>query len=486
MINLKTSWCYTFLFVTLFASSQLCLLASTEQELVTVSDATTASEPLESSTQAGRANSIKDWNFLVYMAANNNLHSFAIRNFTQMQQVGSTPAINVLVQLDEPRKAEINRYYIAKDKAILTASLTPSAASVSGTRQSLYNFVQWAVQAFPARRHCIVLWNHGSGIKDPSMWGRILMSNRDELFYFNTQLGLLELDRGNSLQEVSPELITRKKMVAKLRQILRERGIAFNDAYEEYLTNDDLSDVLNAISQNLLGGRKIDIVAMDACHMAMVEIGTQIRSSVNYMVGSSEIEPGSGYNYVNVLQPFINRSLFPDEFAEHLVLAYEKEYKNINADFTQSAVNLGNFEALENGFSQIAQGINYLIDADPNFKNVIRYIRQTRQLTTTFHDQDYIDLVHFMQSLLEVTNNYLNSNSPSQNSIQALRALLSITQETLNITKQTIIQNTAGVNLSKASGLSFYFPTRGVHKSYYKTIFDQRTRWSSFLTRFAQ
>jgi len=47
-----------------------------------------------------------------------------------------------------------------------------------------------------------------------------------------------------------------------------------------------------------------------------------------------------------------------------------------------------------------------------------------------------------------------------------------------------IIKNASGQNLAHAYGLSIYFPTHNIHKSYFKTIFDKKTKWSEFLKKY--
>ena len=49
--------------------------------------------------QLGR-DSTAQWNYLVYMAADNNLERFAIQNIMDMKEVGSTEDVNILVLLD--------------------------------------------------------------------------------------------------------------------------------------------------------------------------------------------------------------------------------------------------------------------------------------------------------------------------------------------------------------------------------------------------
>jgi hypothetical protein len=53
-----------------------------------------------------------------------------------------------------------------------------------------------------------------------------------------------------------------------------------------------------------------------------------------------------------------------------------------------------------------------------------------------------------------------------------------------SILQNTVISNVFGGHLSNAFGLSFYFPTRDVHSSYLKTVFDNSTKWSTFLKKY--
>ncbi|MBY0353103.1 hypothetical protein K2W90_01945 [Candidatus Babeliales bacterium] len=434
----------------------------------------------EAQTPTSRAR--KDWNFMVYMAANNNLHTFGITNLMQMINVGSTPNINILVQLDEYGKREVNRYYIEKNNPITVATADHTQASTSGTKQSLYEFMKWSIQKFPANNQAIVLWNHGSGIKDPHIWGRALMKNRDQLFAFNDKTGLLELNRHIARDHLD-KYEEEQRFIIQAQDILKKRGIAFNDTYEEYLTNQDLTMVLEKVANDLLG-KKIDILFMDACHMAMVEIGSQVKSAVSYMAASEEVEPGSGYDYTALLEPFTRDTLSAQDFACQAVKAYARTYTGINADFTQSAINLAGFEKLEQNIKDMGLLMTNLIDNEPSFdfKGLLQAMRKSRRYTTSFCDYDYIDFCHFYKSLSQVITTQLpNANGTAAEKLNQIRTLA---LKGLNMMQNYILLNASGVNLPNAYGLSFYFPSRRMDDTYFKTIFDQTTNWSQVLRRY--
>lgn len=449
---------------------------------------------LLSLSTVGNLKALKDWNFMGYFAANNNLNSFSYHNMKQMAAVGSNDKINMLIQLDGLGNKQVKRFYINKNNPTLISMHNHSNATTSGTSASLYNFVEWSVKNYPAKHQCLVLWNHGSGIKDPNIWGRVLMSHRHELFKINPATGLLELDRTPITTNGYSDFATQRtahlkfEFLSFVKAQLKKRGIAFNDSYEEYLTNQDLTNVLNDISNNLLGGKKIDIVLMDACHMAMAEVGSQIRSSTNFLVASEEVEPGSGHNYINLLQPFQSRTFTPREFAIHAVNSYKQEYAPDNADYTQSAVDLTKFENLEIVMSNLAKSLESLVTQRDNYplKKIIHTIRRDRKLTTSFYDADYIDLTHLFASIKSILPQATKNERLSSSLTQTTQTILNLIDQGNAVLNEIIINNGAGVNVSHAGGLAIYFPTRSVDKSYYKTLFDRSTGWSSFLRAMIQ
>lgn len=416
----------------------------------------------------------KDWNFIVYFAANNNLHKFAIQNIQQMMQVGSTNTMNAIIQIDELGAKEISRYYIQKGNVCPEFHDSNNTACVTGTQESLYNFIAWTLKNYPANHNCLVLWNHGSGIKDPSIWGKFMLGNRNDLFELNPETGLYEMNRKINHQEESLE--------NHFALPLQERGIAFNDTFETYLTNQDLQIVLDRISKELLNGQKIDIVCMDACLMEMVEVGAQIKNSTKYMVGSEEVSRGEGYPYEKILAPFAKGTLSSEGFAKHITQSYASFYEPIDADFTQSAINLDFISALEENFAQITKNLSLLMGSSSGAActSILKEIRRSSAKTIEFYDPDYIDLGQFYTSLLQA---FLNARGLGKN--QALVDTLKDTlAQGLAILRRAVIANAAGKNLTQASGLSFYFPARTIHKSYPKTVFDQSTRWSAFLAQY--
>lgn len=401
----------------------------------------------------------KEWNFMVYFASNNDLYQFSLLNIHQMLKIGSNKNINILIQQDTYGKKGIFRFFVEKNNLVLKEKIQNTEESTSGTPKSLFKFAEWCIKNYQAKHHALILWNHGSGIEDPSIWGKKLTNKANNLYSFNPQISLLELNR----------------------KFINDRGIAFNTIFETYLTNQDLKNTLQKISSHLLKNKKIDILGMDACNMAMLEVGSEIKDYVNYMVGSEEVEPGTGWEYSKVLKPFKYKSLTPSEFAIHIVKAYGKEYQYQYADTTQSAICLKQHQKLEKNINNISINLlNLLSGIDENeiIKN-IKKIRTNKKLTTEFANKNYIDMHHFYTSLLETLNN-ISQDIKNKKETESLIINL---QEGIDLIEKQIIENSTNINLPKAKGLSFYFPTKKIHKSYYKTTFAQNW-WINFLEEY--
>ncbi len=407
---------------------------------------------------------IKEWNFIVYMAANNNLHKYALKNFRQMLQVGSTPTCNILIQLDEYGEEEANRFYLEKNKAIIEKELEGEEA-ISGTPKSLFNFVQWAIETHPAKHQAIVIWNHGSGIKDPSIWGKIYKEHRDALFSFNEKTGMMQIDRNT------------------LRSTIK-RGIGFNDTYEQYIDNQQLKQCFERISKEVLAGKKVDIVLLDACHMAMVEIASKLKPFSNYMVASEELEPGSGYNYKKLLSPFLSQTFLPVEFAQHAVHAYAEEYDYQLADYTQSAISLEHFKKAEEKLSLFAQHLVSLMETHKDYVSFIKKIRRNEEETTEFCDWDYIDCLHFLTSISKKAFEKSKSNELQNMDRQSLLTLSTLANDARRELQDSILANASGINLPFAQGLSIYFPEKNIHKSYQKTSFASTNEWPQLIATY--
>lgn len=413
----------------------------------------------------------KDWTFIIYMAADNDLAQFSRKNLIQAASVGSNNHINIVVHLDTktPSHQKITkRYYVEKDKLILFSpeNATSYPPMDSGDPHTLIDCCKWAISNFPAKKYALVLWNHGTGIIDI---GRPRTINPSHLYNFNPVNNLLELDRSKEFFDYYMSQCPEDP-----------KGVCFDDTTGHYITNQGLEEALRIVCTEYLGGKKFSIIAFDACLMSMLEIGTLLQEFSDLMVSSQEVELGPGYPYDKILEPFNRGTLDPISFANQIVAAYKEAYTRITHDFTQSALNLSNIHLLQKNVDNVAELLLAALKIQKS-NAVDKAIRLSRHkmLCTHFDEPSYVDLQHFYSNLHDNIDSF---EFVAPNSGEKIKAELKVAiKQGLSLISSIVLSNAVGKNLSKAGGISIYFPERRIHSSYPKTNFAKQTKWLTFL-----
>lgn len=409
----------------------------------------------------------KEWTFIVYMAADNDLRGFAAKNIKQMCEIGSNEFINIAVHLDikiSGNKKITRRYYIKKDKFIHMNANDPETQSMdSGDPQTLISCCKWAIEQYPAKHYALIFWNHGSGILDTDR-GRIL--NVIDLFMFNPATNKLDLDRS-----ISPF------------ELLHDRGVCWDDTTGNYLTNQKLDSALKHIYTHFLNNKKFDLIGFDACFMAMLEVCNIVQSYATLMVGSQEVELGAGWDYTKVLAPFATNSITSMELAKRIVTSYYQTYEKITNDYTQSAINLDELPTLEKDLNTIS-GLLLRGLKNQKYSSVYRAIEksQSKSNCTHFSEPSYIDLHHFYRNLRANIQQITLYNA--QETISFKKDLESALAQGITHLDSIILASTAGHNLRQAKGLSIYFPQYNIHSSYKKTPFATTNAWLIMLKEY--
>lgn len=229
--------------------------------------------------------------FFVFMNGVNDLGilGFSISDINEMEMVGSTDKVAVVVEhnsIERTRegivfKAGANTYFIRKDpndpykdrqkaSSIVSEVINYTPDGDMGSAKHLAVSVKKAIKRFKPQKLILVIWNHGNG-------------------YF---------------------------------------GISYDDVSGNNMSVQDLAYALEEIKKYY--GRKIDILAMDACLMQMAEVIAQIKDYANFIIASQEYVPGTGYPYDEILKRINSSSSIKDAaigIVEEFVKAYD-EYKS--------------------------------------------------------------------------------------------------------------------------------------------------------------
>jgi Clostripain family len=382
---------------------------------------------------------------LAYLAADNDLDGAAITDIREMERAGSRPGqVEIVVQVDRAaadgrsngNRPTARRYYITRGRArrrITSTLLADLGETNTGDPHVLEEFLAFGVNAYPAKRYALIIWNHGSGVYVPEQMRAVSgASARDGIGWLDP-VGF---------------------------------GLAYDERSGDCLDTRELARVL-ATGHRLLG-RKIDLVGMDACLMAMLEIAWQLRDHACVLVGSEEIEPGTGWPYAAILRDLTARpSMNPAELAATVVRRYVRAYKWSWQGITQSAIDLSRLDELVDAVDGLARA---LLAALPGVR---RAVSDARRRTLSFFRDYYIDLHHFASNLAVVSDR------------AAVRhACLDVVRVIEGRAAQSPIIDEAhtGPRMDVAGGLSMYFPQSRALWTFYRELdFAQRTRWANFL-----
>lgn len=415
----------------------------------------------------------KPWTFVVYMAADNDMHNFASLNIRQMAHAGSNEQVNLLVHLNiklSGNKKITRHYYIEHEQVVCVNYQENSPPGMdTGNPKTLYSCCKWAIEDYPADNYAIIIWNHGSGCLEPATGNRVV----EPAELFNTQRSEEQFSLRSPFRCPSTQWYDQKEEAV--------RGVCWDSSTGNYLTNKDLSATLKRVQNELLGGKKINLLGFDVCLMAMVEIACEVREHANLMIASEDNIWGPGWNYARILKPFTQNAIpKAEELAKTIVYEYAATYGPITQEYCLSAIKLDQFETLEHNISQVA---TLLLDIgeQSTHNSVFNALKASvnKMVCTHFDTPSFIDLHHFYQNLS--TNLGRIQLSPTSEAYGLLTQLKRALSEGTQLISQLVIANTAGRSLSKAKGISIYFPTHTLHPGYDRSRFAKTNNWMNLL-----
>jgi len=236
------------------------------------------------------------------------------------------------------------------------------------------------------------------------------------------------------------------------------KGIIYDDTNGDHIDMPELRSVLSTFTS--AGAYPVELVGLDACLMAMIEVDNQLRPYADVRVGSQETEPADGWPYNTILSGLVaNPSWTAAQLGTRIVDDYYTSYGNNN---TQSAVNLGGLYADLTGVTHyFAQA---LIDWAPYYRTEI-----TAQ---TFSTSTYIDLWDFADWVKIYTPN-VDLDNASQSVKDAVMA--------------AVIREQSGPSWPWAMGISIYMPkTAAEYDARYDgssgfLVFTASTAWDQWV-----
>jgi uncharacterized delta-60 repeat protein len=386
------------------------------------------------------------WTLLVYMTASD-LGGFAQQTINELELAASQlpPEVSIAVMLDqsaaEPFETPWQQHaqfghsaWSDAGWAVIQPDSDPSQVATifqrvgerdSGSAATLTEFVAWALTQASAERYGLILWNHGDGAA-----------------------GLQFDDRGG------------------------EDG--------QRMKVRDLAQALSRIDLGQSGGapRRFDLIALDACLMAMAEVAHAVAPYTEAVVASQDVEMAIGYDYRLMLAGL---SLRPDlvtgrELAAQMVLSYQTTYQgNPHGADTHSAIDVSQAATFTARMADFTAAVR-----DHAQEGDWLLLRQARLAATAFQNHpDYRDLGQFLTFLGRAPVRPAGGQQGLAAEINAAA------QAALNALGEMVSVKT--IDARRVSGLSIFLPQPGADPAAYlgdHASFAQASGWGGFLTEF--
>ena len=221
-------------------------------------------------------------------------------------------------------------------------------------------------------------------------------------------------------------------------------GVCFDERYD----NDslDLTELDKALNGTIgLLGKKFDFIGFDACLMGTVETANILATFADYMYGSQEVEPGSGWDYV-AIGDFLGANTNADglalgkKVADSFLEACRMEDEDEEVTF--SIIDLSKMDALLVSFNNFAKDLYEAAGDTSKRADIVRAIGEVDDFGGNNRIEGYTNMVD-LGGIIKACGTY------SGNADAAYKAL-----------KAVIAYSVSGSLHTKASGLSTYYPIR--------------------------
>ena len=359
---------------------------------------------------------------LIYLAGNNSLSAEGEADLYDIEQ-SWLPSVRdkdkgVLIYYHfSDGVPTLSRFY--KDRSDVTVEdviKTYPTSTNSASAATLATVLADAENAWPAERHSLILWSHGSGFLP-------------EGYYAQPRQMAAPGDR---LTDAGPDPYA----------WMVKAGDGSKSFGEDHGSEMDIKEVSQA-----LGVNKYEFILFDACLMANVEIAYELRNNCDYLLFSPTEILADGFPYEKMVQPVF--SLNAKDALKNIAVSYMEHYRAMTGDFQSATVTIVE-----------TAGLPALASAcKPIFQNhqdrILTLDRSQVQPYFRFNKHWFYDLDHFVQQVA--------TDAEYQQFKNALAGAV--------IFKDTT-EKFLGIEMKNVSGLSVYIPRAEytVLNTYYKTL----------------
>ncbi len=411
------------------------------------------------------------WTVLVYLAADCDLEDAMLGNIEELAQIGSTKDVNILVLADrsplgdepateEADSTEEEKVAEADSTAEDDSATDEEAAEEDTTAEDTDGYTNRDVLNLANWSGAKLLFVEEGHLRELQDWGETDMGSAATLekFVQTAQTNfpaehfiLVVSDHGSGWQ-----------------------GVCHDDSSDNFINTPALA---KTISKTFSVGKKLDVLGFDCCLMGNLEVAQAVSKEVKLFVGSEELIPGTGWNYVSWARLLKKKPLTtPLELCEAMADTYRDYFSKADresaAGLTLSVIDVAKLAELESAVAALAKGLSGKLStsASESWRQIAR-----AHAHSTIFSSDLIDIGHFCRNL---------QDESSDETINALAG------DVLAALHQAVLHNVVGSRQAEAHGLTLYFPVTLDETSHqvstsYRDLRFASSEWAKFLALFS-
>lgn len=347
---------------------------------------------------------IAEWTFMVFLNGDNDLSGSAAEDLKEMQSLTNATKVNVIVLFDSSGSSDTEVYKITsggKTKLSTGTSIYSGNEADMGNAETLRKFAVWAIKNYPAKKHALVMWNHGGGWRDGT----------------DNRCGRSAAFKDFSSDDTSGSIIT--------------------------LADGAYGSALKAITDE--AGKKIDLIGFDTCLMGMYEVAAVNAPYGDYLVASAESEPAYGWTYDVIMRAL---GTTPGMDARTLGTAIIDAYYDAGSyNATLALFDLSETDNMTAKLNTFASSLTSALSSSSH-KSVIEGVRENTQ---GYGYSEHADLRHFATQIK-------NSTSLSSTLRDAAGAVVTQISSFMVYARTQSHSAYWGYSHANASGLAIFFP----------------------------
>ena len=410
---------------------------------------------------------------MIYVATHSNVAEWGAKSIENIQAASLGDEVEVVIQQTIPTGTK--RLHITKDG---TSETDLGSRVDSGDAKTLINFAKWGKETAPADKYALILWSHGSGWEPAEIRGIKVNQTEDYEPLTETEVNERSVTGGNPQIFFSSSM---KQIVKKKTKT--ERDIAFDDGTGHSLDTIELGKALSKIKDTL--GQPVDLLGMNACLMATVEVLYQVTGSADVYVASEELMPAQSWPYTDILNKLASSpDMDSQDLGKMIVKKYGEFFDDPSFDMTAlgidgatlSAVNINQTQALADAVKTLADTL--IGQMDEQKKTIWSAQRETVEFQNKHKSYHLYDLGMFC--------NHLTKASTVSDAVKRdAKAVIDLLKNSEFMLAET---HTADDAHKGIMGLTTYImmPGHGANlsRAYKKTAYAKETNWYKLLQKY--